>query len=253
METNSTVDFMLNRKSIRKYKAEAPSDDILEAIVRAGQQAPFAFQTCSLILCRNIKKHPFKAPWMFTVCVDSHKFELIMAKRGWKMVINNLAYLLLAFQDAAYAAENMVIAAESFGLGSCYLGQAPYVADKIAEEYNLPPRVFPLVQLIMGYPAENPPPRPRFPLDYFLFEDKYSQASNEQIEAAMQVMDEGYKSQDYYKAINYMIPLEGVKEEKYDFETYSWTEHISRKLGLWLEDPQQILEQMKKRGFEIPV
>jgi len=253
MQTNPTIDYMLNRKSIRKYKNEVPADDILEAVVRAGQQAPFAFQTCSLFLCRNEKKHPYKAPWMFTVCVDSHKFELIMAKRDWKMVINNLAYLLLAMQDAAYVAENMVIAAESFGLGSCYIGQAPYVADKIAEEYDLPQRVFPLVQLVMGYPAEDPPPRPRFPLDFFLFEDKYPELSDEQIETAIKVMDEGYKSQDYYKAINYMIPLEGIKEEKYDFDTYSWTEHISRKLGLWLGDPEEILTQMKKRGFEIPV
>ena len=168
MQTNSTIDIMMNRKSIRKYKPEAPPENILEAVVRAGQQAPFAFQTCSLVLCRNSKKHPYKAPWMFTVCVDSYKFEKIMAKRNWKMVINNLAYLILAMQDAAYVAENMVIAADSLGLGSCFIGAAPYEADKIAEEYDLPQRVFPLVQLVMGYPSENPPPRPRFPLDYYL-------------------------------------------------------------------------------------
>jgi nitroreductase len=252
MQTNPTIDFMLNRKSIRKYKSEPPSDDILEAIVRAGQQAPFAYQTCSLIFCRESKKHPYKAPWMFTLCVDSLKFEKIMAKRGWKMTMNNLAYLLLALQDAAYVAENMVIAADSLGLGSCFIGAAPFEAEKIAEEYDLPKRVFPLVQLVMGYPDENPPPRPRFPLDYFLFEGKYPEFSEDQINTAIKVMDEGYKSQDYYKAINFMIPLDGVKEEKYDFETYSWTEHISRKLGLWLADPNSILEQMKKRGFEIP-
>ena len=253
METNSIIDIMLNRKSIRKYKPEVPSEEILETIVRSGQQAPFAYQSCSLLLCRQSEKHPYKAPWMFTVCADSHKFEKIMAKRGWKMSMNDLTYLLLALQDAAYVAENMVIAADSLGLGSCYIGAAPFKADQIAAEYDLPQRVFPLVQLVIGYPAENPQPRPRFPLDYFLFEEKYPELSEEQVDRAMQTMDAGYKAQEYYKALNFMIPLEGVREEKYDFETYSWTEHISRKLGLWLADPKDILEQMKKRGFEIPV
>jgi len=253
MQTNPTIEAMMNRKSIRKYKADMPSEEILEAVVKAGQMAPFATQACSVILCRDIKKHAYKAPWMFTVCVDSYKFELIMKKRDWKMITNNLFYLLLSLQDAAYVAENMVIAAESFGMGSCYIGNVPNEADKIAEKYNLPERVFPLVELVMGYPDETPPPRPRYPLDFFLFEDKYPEFSEDQIEQAMKVMDEGFKSQDYYKAINYMIPPQEKREEKFDLETYSWTEHISRKLGLWWENPDEILEQMKKRGFEIPV
>jgi nitroreductase len=45
----------------------------------------------------------------------------------------------------------------SLGLGSCFLGAAPYRAQEITEAYNLLERVFPLVQLAMGYPAENPP------------------------------------------------------------------------------------------------
>ena len=75
------------------------------------------------------------------------------------MVTNDLSLLLFGIQDAALMAENMVIAAESLGLGSCFLGAAPYIAAEIIKEYKLPQRVFPLVQLAIGYPAENPPPR----------------------------------------------------------------------------------------------
>ena len=63
-------------------------------------------------------------------------------------------------EDASLMAENMVIAGRSMGLGSCFLGFAMYDADRIAKQYSLPQRVFPLVQLAMGYPAEDPPPRP---------------------------------------------------------------------------------------------
>ena len=82
MLDNPVIDVMLNRKSIREYTDESPSDEVLTTIVRAGQQAPFAYQLCSLLLSRNKKKNPFHAPLYFTVCVDSHRFELIMAKRN---------------------------------------------------------------------------------------------------------------------------------------------------------------------------
>lgn len=104
----------------------------------------------------------------YLLCIDYHKFERIMEKRGWKPVTNDLVLLFFGIQDAALMAENMVIATRSLGLGSCFLGSAMFRADKIAEEYHLQKRVFPLVQLAMGYPDEEPPPRPRYPLEFTL-------------------------------------------------------------------------------------
>jgi hypothetical protein len=107
------------------------------------------------------------------MCVDYHKFELIMAKRNWKPLTNDLTLMFFGIQDATLMAENMVVAGRSLGLGSCFLGSAMFRAEKIAQEYHLPKRVFPLVQLAMGYPAENPPSRPRYPMEFTLFKDKY--------------------------------------------------------------------------------
>lgn len=253
MLTNPVVETMLNRKSIRKYKDKVPSDEVIETVVRAGQQAPFAYQFCSLLLSRHREKNPLGAPLLFTVCVDSHRFEAIMAKRNWRITQNDLSLLLFGIQDAALMAENMVIAAESLGLGSCFLGNAPYRAARIVEAYKLPPRVFPLVQLAMGYPAENPPPRPRYPLEYTLFEDEYPEFDDALIQQAMDVMDGGYLAQEYYRQADYMIPLEGKREETYTFDNYSWTEHISRKVGLWLADSKDLLEPLAACGFHIPL
>ncbi|MGA2974278.1 MAG: nitroreductase family protein [Spirochaetia bacterium] len=249
--SNPVIDTMMNRKSIRKYKKDPVPDEVIAAVVRAGQQAPFAYQMCSLLLSRNQKRNPFKAPLLFTLCVDSHRHELVMAQRKWTMVQNDLSLLLFGIQDAAYVAENMVIAAESVGLGSCFLGGAPYQAAKIVKEYQLPPRVFPLVQLTMGYPAENPATRPRYPLEFTLFEDTYRELSDEQVQHAMQVMDEGYLAQDYYRKGKYLIPLEREREETYTFENYSWTEHISRKTGQWYPSVRDVLEPLAKCGFHI--
>jgi FMN reductase (NADPH) len=250
MNTNPLVETMLKRKSIRKYGEELPPDEVIEAVVRAGQQAPFASQLCSLLLSRG-KGLPFGAPLLFTVCVDLHRMELVMAKRGWQKVTNDLSMLFFGVQDASLMAENMVIAAESFGMGSCFLGAAPYRADKIAQKYKLPARVFPIVQLAMGYPAEDPPPRPRYPLSFTLFEDEYPVLSEADIEQAMEKMDEGYLAQNYYSKGKIMIRLDGGREESYTYDNYSWTEHISRKWGQWYRSPSELLRQLAMRGFEV--
>jgi len=246
---NPVIQTMLNHRSVRKYTKEKPGDETIQTIVQAGQQAPFASQLYSVLLTR--KKAPFGAPLWFTICVDLYKLERFMKLRGWEVVTNDLTLLFFGIQDAAYMAQNMVVAGESLGLFSCFLGEAPYMADKIARDSKLPPRVFPLVQLVMGYPAEEFPPRPRWPLSFTLFEDQYPDLTDEQVADAMKVMDEGYLAQGYYAKQKAKIRLEKGRKETFSYEDYSWTEHISRKWGQWDESAEELLEQLEKRGFKV--
>lgn len=247
---NSVIDIMLHHRSVRKYTTQKPDDETLRAIIRAGQQAPFASQLYSVLLSRK-KKAPYGAPWWFTICLDMHKMELFMAKRGWQVVTNDLTLLFFAIQDATLMAGNMVLAGESLGLGSCFLGEALYRAERIQREYELPPRVFPLVQLVMGYPAEDFPPRPRYPVEFTLFEDRYPEITDALLEESMRVMDEGYLAQGYYVKQKAKIRLEEGREETFTYATYSWTEHISRKWGQWYRSPKKLLRQLEKCGFNI--
>ncbi len=146
---NPVIQTLLAHRSVRKFTDQKPTDETLHTIVRAGQQAPFASQLYSVLLTR--KKAPYNAPLWFTICVDLYKLERFMTLRGWKIVSNDLSMLFFGLQDAALMAENMVIAGESLGLGSCFLGNTPYQAERIQKKYKLPLRVFPLVELIMGY------------------------------------------------------------------------------------------------------
>ena len=73
MLTNPTIETLMNHRSIRQYTDEIPSNEMIEAIVKAGQQAAFAGQLGSLILSREKTKHPFGAPLYFLVCVDIHR------------------------------------------------------------------------------------------------------------------------------------------------------------------------------------
>ncbi|MBN1231238.1 MAG: nitroreductase family protein [Anaerolineales bacterium] len=251
MENNPILNTMMNRRSIRKYTDEMPSDEVIETVVRAGQQAPFASQLTSVLLSRNARKNFFHAPLLFTLCLDMHKMELVMKKRGWDTKAPDTHILLMGCQDVSLFAENMTLAGESLGLGSCLLGFAPYMAGKIAEQYHLPQRVFPIVQLSMGYPDETPPPRPRYPLSFTLFEDKYPELSEEEINEAMNVMDEGYLAQDYYRQLDAKIPLTSGDEDTFTFDDYSWTEHISRKWGQMRLFENRLKETLAVCGFSM--
>ncbi len=248
---NTVIDAMLNHKSIRKYTDETPSDEIIETVVRAGMQAAFAAQVYSVLLRRNIKGIAWGAPLEFFICADSHKLEKVMARRNWTMVANDLSMLLYAIQDAILMAQNMALAAESLGLGTCFIGSAPYIAEKIAKDFSLPPRVFPIVSMVMGFPAEDPPPRPRYPIDFVLFEHDYPEFTEDQITRAMKEMDDGYLAQDYYERGKFRVELEDGRKDTFSDDKYSWTEHISRKWGQWHNSPQPLLDQLAKCGFKI--
>jgi len=252
MKYNTVIQTMLEHRSIRKYKREMPSDEVIETVVTAAKQAPFASQSYSILMSRRRDRHPYKAPLLFTLCVDYHTLELIMARRGWKTVTNDLTLMFFGIQDVSLMAENMVIAGRSLGLGSCLLGSAMYNAERIAKQYRLPKRVFPLVQLVMGYPDEDPPPRPRYPMEFTLFEDRYPEMDEDAVSGAMSAMDRGYIAQDYYRKQRAKISLENNRRrETFTYADYSWTEHISRKWGQWYPEPKELVEQMRKRGFDI--
>ena len=249
MISNPVIECMLDHRSVRKYTDQMPDDETIETVVRAGQQAPFAYQMYSVILTKEREKHPFKAPLLFTLCVDVHKFERIMEKRGWKTRTNNLTLLLFGIEDASYMAQNMVVAARSLGLGSCFIGRPLAEPEPYADKYHLPERVYPIVQLAMGYPDEEFPTRPRYPLEFTLFEDRYPELTDEIVEKAMAEMDDWYLAQEYYERLNARIPLQD-REETYDFDTYSWTEHICRKVGQWLEDLDEQKKVIEGCGFK---
>jgi len=251
--TNQTIETLMNRKSVRKYTDRKLSKDELEVIVRAGQQAAFASQLYS-VLYSTEGPIAFHAPIWFVICVDAYKVERFMKLRGWDIVTNDLTLLLLGMQDAAYMAQNMVMAAESLGIGSCFLGAVSSSASRIktlSERFELPNRVLPMVELVVGYPDEDFPTRPRYPLAFTLFENKYPDLSDEEVKTAMKVMDDGYLEQEYYRKQNARIEVEDGRKDDYTFDNYSWTEHISRKWGQWAKSPNELLDTLKERGFSL--
>jgi FMN reductase (NADPH)/FMN reductase [NAD(P)H] len=97
-------------------------------------------------------------------------------RQGIAMPRPQEADLLLACCDALIAAQTAVIAAQSLGLGSCYIGDIMENFEVHRDLFRLPQYVFPICLLCSGYPRGGEPKRvltTRFPAEYVVFQDRY--------------------------------------------------------------------------------
>jgi hypothetical protein len=92
--------------------------------------------------------------------------------------------------DASLAAQNICVAAESEGLGFCYLGTVMYNTAAIAKELSLPKGVVPVITLAMGYPDQQPNLSERLPLDGIVHYEKYHEYSDDDINRVHRVREE---------------------------------------------------------------
>jgi nitroreductase len=254
-------DVLRNRRSIPHFTDEPISAATLERILRAGIRAPFAAQLYSIVYTRSMEKikklkrlgiYP-RTQVLMIFFVDIRKLQSIIQKRGYRYHYDDGTILWLGIQDAVLVAENVILAAEAIGLGSVFLGAAPHFAGLISEVFDVPPRVFPVVALCLGYPnlSVATEVRPRFPVKYSAFAESYKDLSDPVVEECMAAMDTGFLTQGYYMKIVPKMPL--VKgEDTIDYDRYSWSEHISRKFSQGLHGTKQpLFATIRQHGFEI--
>lgn len=233
------LDAILRRATVRSYLEEDVSDEILETLAKCAQQAPFTGQMYAFIytrdkdkkeaLSRYLGRQIAKAPVFILFCLDFRKLEKFIAYKGRENSSGDVQMLFLGIQDVAYAAGNMVTAAEAMGLGTCFFGAAPMLAPVLTEMFKLPERVYPVVGMTLGYPAVKPGPRPRIPSSCVLFKDEYHDLDEDEIAGAMSVMDAGLIREGYYRNLGAKIPKPEAGEDAVDYDSYGWSEHISRK------------------------
>lgn len=262
----SVTDTIMARASVRRFSEREVPRELISALARAGQQAPFTGQMYSFVVTTDLSRRrklvelfgdiALAAPVFMLICVDFRKLEKFIAYKGRTNRADDLGLLFLGIQDAAYAGQNIVLAAEEAGLGSCFLGAAPFVADELAAMFALPPRVYPLVGLLLGYPSERPGPRPRIPEEACLFWDSYRDLTDAEVAEAMAVMDAGLIREGYYSRLNAKIPLSegeaGGAEDPVGYDRYGWSEHVSRKYGVHGHAMTAgLLGRLQRRGIEI--
>ena len=190
------TDILKNHRTIRKYSEKNIDDALLNEILEAGVRASTTgnMQVYSIVVTRDEEKKkqlaPFhfgqpmvtNAPVVLTFCADFNRFNKWCRQRNAEPGYDNFLSFMTAAIDALLVAQNVCVAAESKGLGICYLGTTTYMADKIIEQLDLPKGVVPVTTVTIGYPAENPDQTDRLPLEAVVHYEKYKDYSETDID-----------------------------------------------------------------------
>lgn len=181
------LDNLFNHRSIRKFKADPVEQEKLDTILQAASRASNTgnMQVYSVVVTRDadirnkLWEAHFKqgmvleAPVHLTFCADFNRFSKWCEQRKADPGYNNFLSFLTGAIDAMIAAQNAAIAAESLGLGICYLGTATWMASRMIEILDLPKLVVPVTAIVLGYPDENPPLTDRLPVEGIVHYEKY--------------------------------------------------------------------------------
>lgn len=172
---NEIIASLHRRKSVRAFEERAVPEQAKRAVLEAALEAPSAgnqqLYTILDITDQGLKEalsvscdhQPFiaKAPMVLIFCADLLKWLDVFAEGGAVPRRPGCGDLLLAVDDALIAAQNAVTAAESLGLGSCYIGDIMEQCETHRQLLGLPEYVFPAAMLVFGWPTQQQTQRPK--------------------------------------------------------------------------------------------
>ena len=204
-------DLFLDRRTIRKYSSEPVDDKILADLLTKGCRASTTgnMQLYSIIITRQeVKKRELaplhfnqkmitEAPVVLTFCADFNRFNKWCRLKNAEPGYDNFLSFVTAATDALLVAQTFCIAAESKGLGICYLGTTTYNANKIIEALRLPAGVIPITTVTLGWPAEKPGQVDRLPLEAIIHNESYCDYTSDSIRTFYKAKEERSDSQQF--------------------------------------------------------
>lgn len=197
---NPIIESIKTRKSTRQFENKEITNDIKSAILEAAFQAPTAGnqmlyaiidvtdQTLKNQLAKTCDNQPFiaEAPLVLIFLADTRRWYDAYVEAELEVRNPGMGDLFLAIQDAVIAAQNVVVVAESFGIGSCYIGDILENVEVHRELLKLDEYTVPISMLVMGYPTESQINRTkpnRFDRKYIVHENRYRRLSGEELRA----------------------------------------------------------------------
>lgn len=223
--------------SVRHYKPDPLPREMVETIVAAGQRASTSsnLQTYSVVAVTDAEKRQrlaelcgnqqfiAEAPVFLAWLADLARLERVCELRGYPQETSYLENFLVAAIDAAIAAQNTALAAESLGLGICYIGAIRNNSRAIIELLELPRLTFPITGMTVGWPAREPRRKPRLPLSAVLHWEKYQPDQD----AALLEYDHTMAATGIYEKRQIAYPGKPAW-----MPDYGWLEHSARRASL---------------------
>lgn len=243
---NETIQLLQNHRSIRDFKDQPLEREVIETLVKSAQQASTSsyVQAYSIIgvtdedkkqAIMEISTQPYvKDNGHLFIFVADYNRHLELAKRkGYEIHFDTTESLLIGVVDAALAAQNLAVAAESLDLGICYLGSIRNNTKKMIEILELPEGTFPVIGMAVGYKNSEGSFKERLPQDTVYFENTYLEF--EQIEASLNDYDESIT--EYYKTRD-----ENKRQD-------NWSEQVVKKLSKMDQVRKDIKDVLNAQGF----
>ena len=240
---NETLRLLNGRKSVRAFTEREIGKNEKALILRAAVMAPTAgnqqLYTILDITDQELKKklvdtcdhQPFiaEAKMVLIFLADCKKWYDAFLSGGTAPRKPGVGDLMLAVTDAAIAAENAVTAAESLGIGSCYIGDVMENCEEQQALLHLPEYVFPACMLVFGYPAESQIKREkpeRAAMEHIVHENTYRTMDGEELRKMLEKKA---------VAIPYEEWLRRFCERKYNS---GFSREMSRSVAEYLKDFQ---------------
>jgi nitroreductase len=255
---NKTIEQLHSHRSIRKYKQQEVSDDVLSTILEASTAASTSgnMQAYSIVVTRdkNMKSKMMEAhfnqsmlmdaPVFLTFCADFNRMRRWLQESDAANNFDNFMSFMIGSIDAILASQNAAIAAESLGLGVCYMGTTLASASEIGKVLELPENVIPVVGFSLGYPDEQPEERRRLPLDAIVHKEKYRDYSSEQIKQIYQKKEtEGMERYRSHKELAKLIEESDVKNLAQVYTQVKYTEESHVKYS------ESLTEYLRSQNF----
>ena len=162
--TNHTIDLLINHRSVRKFTNVPVGDEVLYKPISPAKRLPVRFLQGVTIMrvTDREKRAAFKditggqayveaAPEFLVFCADLSRPMRCCTAHGGTPAEGLTEHFIIATVDAALYAQNVAVAAESVGLGICYIGAIRNDAARVAELLDLPQQVYPVFGMCIGW------------------------------------------------------------------------------------------------------
>lgn len=186
--TNETIASQLAHRTIRAYKEQPLTEAEIETLMEVARHTATASYlqgyTVLHITDPQVREKIYAAsgqPYvggtkgdMFIFVVDLYRNSRIRAEQGVSSeALSSMNLFLTGAEDALLAAQNVVVAAESMGLGTVYLGSILADPRLVVDALELPELTFPILGLLVGHSDQEPGQKPRLPLSILTAENTY--------------------------------------------------------------------------------
>lgn len=195
---NSTIELLNSHRSIRKFSEQPLEDGLLDTLCSAAQAAATSSflqgttiirvtskqSRAELARCAGGQAYVESAAEFLVLCADLKRAGNYCEKYGKPFEGEFTEQFIIATVDVALYAQNLVIAAESVGLGICYIGGLRNNPQEVTDLLQLPKGVYPVFGLCIGHPDQDPEVKPRLPLPVVLKQERYNEDGDAEAIAA---------------------------------------------------------------------